>query len=141
MIANATLLEGKGGAHVRRPSRAHALVAAPWLRYNLAMSAIPSDSGVRAVAESPETGVSIPRLYRVVLVNDDYTPMDFVVDVLERFFHMERMSATQVMLCVHIQGKGVCGVYPYEIAETKVDQVTRYARRHQHPLLCTMEEN
>jgi ATP-dependent Clp protease adaptor protein ClpS len=134
-------LRGKGGAHVRRPSRAHALVAAPWLRYNLAMSAIPSDSGVRAVAESPETGVSIPRLYRVVLVNDDYTPMDFVVDVLERFFHMERMSATQVMLCVHIQGKGVCGVYPYEIAETKVDQVTRYARRHQHPLLCTMEEN
>jgi ATP-dependent Clp protease adaptor protein ClpS len=119
----------------------HPLVAAPGLRYNLAMSAIPSDDSVRAITEGPETGVHVPRLYRVVLINDDYTPMDFVVEVLERFFHMERMSATKVMLCVHIQGKGVCGVYPHQIAETKVDQVTRYARRHQHPLLCTMEEN
>lgn len=115
-------------------------VAVLGLGYNRTMSSSPADGHVRTVSERPAPDARTPRLYRVVLVNDDYTPMDFVVDVLERFFHMERLSATQIMLRVHTQGKGVCGVYPYEIAETKVDQVTRYARRHQHPLLCTMEE-
>ncbi|MFZ9709303.1 MAG: ATP-dependent Clp protease adapter ClpS [Steroidobacteraceae bacterium] len=95
--------------------------------------------GTTDVAEAtPE--VKQPPLFQVVLLNDDYTPMEFVVDVLERFFGMARTQATQVMLEVHMRGKGVCGVYTHEIAETKVALVTRYSRDHQHPLLCTMEE-
>ena len=82
-----------------------------------------------------------PPLYRVVLLNDDYTPMEFVVNVLESIFGMERTRATHVMLEVHTRGKGVCGVYNFEIAETKVAQVMSVARQHQHPLLCTMEES
>ncbi len=81
-----------------------------------------------------------PPLYRVVLINDDFTPMEFVVDILETIFNMERTRATQVMLEVHTKGKGVCGVFNYEIAETKVAQVMGIAKQHQHPLLCTMEE-
>ena len=81
-----------------------------------------------------------PPLYQVILLNDDYTPMEFVVDVLERIFGMNRTTATRVMLEVHTKGKGVCGVFTYEIAETKVAQVLAFARQHQHPLLCTMEE-
>jgi ATP-dependent Clp protease adaptor protein ClpS len=81
-----------------------------------------------------------PPLYRVVLINDDYTPMEFVVEVLERVFGMDRPKATRIMLEVHTRGKGICGVYTYEIAETKVAQVNGYAQQHQHPLLCTMEE-
>jgi ATP-dependent Clp protease adaptor protein ClpS len=81
-----------------------------------------------------------PPLYRVVLLNDDYTPMEFVVEVLQTVFGMERTTATRVMLEVHTKGKGVCGVYTYEIAETKVAQVTSIAQQQQHPLLCTMEE-
>ncbi|MDQ2693948.1 MAG: ATP-dependent Clp protease adapter ClpS [Pseudomonadota bacterium] len=81
-----------------------------------------------------------PRMYKVVLLNDDYTPMEFVVHVLELFFAMSREKATQVMLHVHTRGKGVCGVYTHEIAETKVAQVNEFSRSHQHPLLCTMEE-
>jgi ATP-dependent Clp protease adaptor protein ClpS len=82
-----------------------------------------------------------PPLYRVVLINDDFTPMEFVVDILESIFGMERTRATQVMLEVHTKGKGVCGVYNFEIAETKVAQVMGIAQQHQHPLLCTMEES
>lgn len=82
-----------------------------------------------------------PPLYRVVLLNDDYTPMEFVVEVLEKVFGMDRTKATRIMLEVHTRGKGVCGVYTYEIAETKVAQVNSYSRQHQHPLLCTMEES
>ena len=81
-----------------------------------------------------------PPLYQVVLINDDYTPMEFVVDVLQGIFGLDRTRATRVMLEVHTRGKGVCGVFTFEIAETKVAQVTSYARQHQHPLLCTMEE-
>ncbi len=81
-----------------------------------------------------------PSLFRVILLNDDYTPMEFVVDVLERFFGMGRTQATQVMLEIHMRGKGVCGVFTHEIAETKVALVTRYSRDHQHPLMCTLEE-
>lgn len=80
-----------------------------------------------------------PRKFQVVLLNDDYTPMEFVVEVLEQFFQMDRPKATQVMLHVHTRGKGVCGVYSREIAEAKVDQVNDYARANQHPLLCQME--
>lgn len=81
-----------------------------------------------------------PPMYKVMLLNDDYTPMEFVVQVLESFFRMDREKATQVMLHVHTRGVGVCGVFTREIAETKVAQVNDYARSNQHPLLCTMEE-
>jgi ATP-dependent Clp protease adaptor protein ClpS len=96
------------------------------------------DPGVAVAEAVPETRV--PPLFRVVLLNDDYTPMEFVVDVLERFFAMARHAATRVMLEVHTRGKGECGVFTYEIAETKVAQVTQYSREHQHPLLCTLEQ-
>jgi ATP-dependent Clp protease adaptor protein ClpS len=98
------------------------------------------DSHDLAVEEA-RPKIKQPPLYRVVLINDDYTPMEFVVDILESVFGMERTRATQVMLEVHTRGKGVCGVYNFEIAETKVAQVMSIARQHQHPLLCTMEES
>lgn len=80
-----------------------------------------------------------PSMYRVVLLNDDYTPMEFVVEVLETFFHMSREKATQVMLTVHKQGKGVCGLFTRDIAETKAAQVNQYSRECQHPLLAEIE--
>ncbi|MEN9513545.1 MAG: ATP-dependent Clp protease adapter ClpS [Pseudomonadota bacterium] len=79
-------------------------------------------------------------MYRVVLLNDDYTPMEFVILVLQKFFKMGREKATQVMLKVHQEGKGVCGLFPRDIAATKVEQVCSFARQHQHPLQCMMEE-
>ncbi len=86
-----------------------------------------------------ETELLVPRKYKVVLLNDDYTPMDFVVTILQRFFYLPEEFATQVMLQVHHQGRGVCGVYTRDIAETKVVLVNDFARIHQHPLLCCME--
>jgi ATP-dependent Clp protease adaptor protein ClpS len=91
--------------------------------------------------EEAKPKIKQPPLYRVVLINDDYTPMEFVVEILESVFGMERTRATQVMLEVHTKGKGVCGVYNFDIAETKVAQVMSIAKQHQHPLLCTMEES
>lgn len=81
-----------------------------------------------------------PSLYKVLILNDDYTPMEFVVLVLERFFGKGHDEATQIMLHVHHKGVGICGVYTYEVAETKVTQVTDFSRKHQHPLQCTMEK-
>ncbi|WP_118986316.1 ATP-dependent Clp protease adapter ClpS [Photorhabdus sp. CRCIA-P01] len=81
-----------------------------------------------------------PSMYQVILNNDDYTPMEFVVDVLRKFFSYEIERATQLMLDVHYQGKAVCGVYTAEVAETKTAQVNMYAREHGHPLLCTLEK-
>ena len=81
-----------------------------------------------------------PSLYRVLILNDDYTPMEFVVLVLERFFQKGREDATRVMLHVHQHGVGECGIYTYEVAETKVTQVMDFARKHQHPLQCVMEK-
>ena len=81
-----------------------------------------------------------PSLYKVLLLNDDYTPMEFVVHILERFFNKGRDEAVQIMLHVHRHGVGICGVFTYEVAETKVAQVIEFARRHQHPLQCTMEK-
>jgi ATP-dependent Clp protease adaptor protein ClpS len=98
------------------------------------------EGGTSLVVEEASPKVKKPPLFQVVLLNDDYTPMEFVVDVLQRIFGMDRTKATRIMLEVHTKGKGVCGVYTFEIAETKVAQVTAYARQHQHPLLCTMEE-
>ena len=97
--------------------------------------------GYDLAVEEAKPIVKRPPLFRVVLINDDYTPMEFVVDILESVFGMERTRATQVMLEVHTKGKGVCGVYDYGIAETKVAQVMSIAKQHQHPLLCTMEES
>lgn len=98
--------------------------------------------------EDPTTGVITktepktkkPSLYKVLLLNDDYTPMEFVVYVLEHFFHKTREEATRVMLHVHQRGIGICGVFTYEVAETKVSQVVDFARQNQHPLQCTMEK-
>ncbi len=82
-----------------------------------------------------------PSMYKVLMLNDDYTPMEFVVYVLERFFNKNKEEATQIMLHVHRRGVGVCGVYTYEVAETKVTQVMDFARQHQHPLQCTLEKD
>ncbi len=95
------------------------------------------DRGVAVQESKPE--LKRPPMYKVLLINDDYTPMEFVVHILENFFSMDRTKATQVMLTVHTQGKGLCGIYSRDVAETKVNQVNGYSRRHQHPLLCTME--
>lgn len=81
-----------------------------------------------------------PSLYKVLLLNDDYTPMEFVVYVLERFFNKGTEEATRIMMHVHQKGVGICGIYTYEVAETKVTQVMSFARQHQHPLQCTMEK-
>ena len=81
-----------------------------------------------------------PSLYQVIIVNDDYTPMEFVVLVLERFFAKNSNEATQIMYHVHKKGMGVCGIYPYEVAETKVVQVMDFAKKHQHPLQCVLEK-
>ncbi|MFO6422022.1 ATP-dependent Clp protease adapter ClpS [Motilimonas sp. KMU-193] len=88
-----------------------------------------------------KTKIQPPSLYKVILNNDDYTPMDFVIEVLQRFFNADIEKATQIMLSVHHQGKGICGIYTAEIAETKVVQVNTYARDNEHPLLCTMEKD
>jgi ATP-dependent Clp protease adaptor protein ClpS len=96
------------------------------------------DDGLALKEARPE--IKEPPLYKVVLMNDDYTPMEFVVMLLETLFGMDREKATRIMLHVHTQGKGVCGIYTHEIAETKVAQVNEYSRRYQHPLLCNMEE-
>ncbi len=99
-----------------------------------------NDAGQGLDVQEARPKLKQPPLYKVVLLNDDFTPMDFVVLVLERFFGMDRERATRVMLQVHTQGKAVCGIYSREIAETKVAQVNDYSRAHEHPLLCTMEK-
>ena len=96
----------------------------------------------------PSTGVVVrakpkakkPAMYKVIMLNDDYTPMEFVVMCLKRFFRMDLEQATRVMLHVHQRGVGVCGIFPYEVAETKVNQVMDFARENQHPLQCTLEK-
>ena len=107
-----------------------------------------SDNGRRG-QEGPRTGVVVkakpktkkPSMYKVLLLNDDYTPMEFVVHILERFFNKNREDALRIMLHVHNRGVGVCGIYTYEVAETKVTQVMDLARHHQYPLQCTLEKD
>lgn len=97
------------------------------------------DDGTGLAVAPAKPALKKPPLYKVVLMNDDYTPMEFVVLVLERFFRMNREKATQVMLAVHTQGKGVCGIYPRDVAETKAYEVNEFSRENQHPLLCEVE--
>lgn len=107
-----------------------------------------SENGNRG-EDGPGTGVVVkakpktkkPSMYKVLMLNDDYTPMEFVVHILERFFNKNRQEATRIMLHVHRRGVGVCGIYTYEVAETKVTQVMDFARQHQHPLQCTLEKD
>ncbi len=99
------------------------------------------DGSGTAVITRPKTQTKRPSLYRVLLLNDDYTPMEFVVSVLRKYFNKGPEEATRIMLHVHQQGVGECGVFTYEVAETKVTQVMDYARKHQHPLQCIMEKN
>ncbi|HRJ01498.1 MAG TPA: ATP-dependent Clp protease adapter ClpS [Hyphomonas sp.] len=103
----------------------------------------PGDGGGTGFDLATETRVRTkkPSLYRVLLLNDDYTPMEFVVFILERFFNRSREQATRIMLHVHQKGVGLCGVYTFEVAETKVAQVLDLARRHEHPLQCVMEKD
>jgi ATP-dependent Clp protease adaptor protein ClpS len=91
--------------------------------------------------EAQRTKLQPPKMYKVMLLNDDYTPMDFVIAVLQRFFSLDTEQATRIMLKVHNEGRGVCGVFPRDIAATKVEQVSAFARQHHHPLACVMEEN
>jgi len=95
------------------------------------------DGGLAIQTQKPR--LRKPPMYQVVLINDDYTPMEFVVEILQKFFGMSLEQATRVMLTVHTQGKGICGVYSRDVAETKAAQVNQYARQSQHPLLCEIE--
>ena len=99
-----------------------------------------SDKGSSGTATLTRTRTKKPSMYKVLMLNDDYTPMEFVVHVLERFFSKNREEATRIMLHVHQRGVGICGVFTYEVAETKVMQVMDLARKHQHPLQCTLEK-
>ena len=95
------------------------------------------EHGLAVETAKPE--LQRPQMFRVLLLNDDYTPMEFVVEILQIFFNMNRERATQVMMHVHTRGRGVCGVFTREVAETKVAQVNDFSRHHEHPLMCTME--
>ncbi|WP_299874082.1 ATP-dependent Clp protease adapter ClpS [uncultured Cocleimonas sp.] len=99
---------------------------------------IDHESGLVVQESRPE--VAEPKRYMVILVNDDFTPMEFVVEILRQIFNLDEEAATRIMLNVHTKGKGVCGVYSKDIAETKVVMVNEFAREHEHPLLCTMEQ-
>ena len=97
------------------------------------------DRGTDVLEAPVEPKLKKPPLYKVIMLNDDYTPMEFVVEVLQVFFGMNREKATQVMLAVHTTGKGVCGIFPKDIAETKSAQVNQYAQENQHPLVSDIE--
>jgi len=99
----------------------------------------PEDNHELQVIEQTRPKVAQPSLYKVVLLNDDYTPMEFVIDILAHFFNHDEDQATQIMLAVHTQGKGVCGTYTKDVAETKAMQVNQFSRQHKHPLLCEVE--
>ncbi len=99
------------------------------------------DDGGLGIATKTRVRTKKPSMYRVLILNDDYTPMEFVTHVLERFFAKSQEDAHQIMLHVHNHGVGICGVYTYEVAETKVSQVIDFARQNQHPLQCTMEKD
>ncbi|MBL4817517.1 MAG: ATP-dependent Clp protease adapter ClpS [Shewanella sp.] len=95
---------------------------------------------IEHVEERVESELMPPSMYKVVLNNDDYTPMDFVIEILQLFFKKNEQEATDIMLAIHHQGKGICGIFPFGIAETKVAQVNQFARQNEHPLLCSLEK-
>lgn len=113
-------------------------LASQWTSVTASSEDESHNEGDLAVAPA-KPALKRPPLYKVVLLNDDYTPMEFVVEILESYFGMGREKATQVMLTVHTKGKGVCGIYPRDTAETKATQVNQYARDSGHPLLCEVE--
>ena len=113
------------------------LTAKPYIH---AMAAHRKTQEGTAVLEREETTVRPPPLYQVLLLNDDFTPMDFVVQILQQIFRMDHERAMRIMLEVHTEGRGICGIYTRDIAASKVEQVTNLAREHQHPLVCVMEE-
>lgn len=133
---------------MNRPELKNPLTIGPNPRMIIAPRMGNGDQDRQGKDEGPSTGVITrvkpqtkrPSLYRVLLLNDDYTPMEFVVHVLERFFNKSREDATRIMLHVHQHGVGECGVFTYEVAETKVTQVMDFSRKHQHPLQCVMEK-
>lgn len=119
-------------------------------KFTLILKFIPDKYTINSMTTQQQTDIAIlssptkagpPPLYKVILLNDDYTPMDFVIDILQRFFNKTEDDAQQIMLKVHIEGRGICGLYPKDIAATKVAQVTEYATHQQHPLRCIMEVN
>ena len=98
------------------------------------------DDDAGLVVQDAKPALKPPSMYKVLLMNDDYTPMDFVIDVLKHFFAMDQEKATQVMMAIHTQGRAVCGIFPRDIAETKAAQVNQYSRESQHPLLCEVDK-
>jgi ATP-dependent Clp protease adaptor protein ClpS len=128
--------------------RNHALAPLAAAAARAAGEGTPDDGDVRVGGGEGQVGLATkvrakpkkPSQYKVLMLNDDYTPMEFVVMCLKRFFRMDLEQATRVMLHVHQKGVGVCGVFPYEVAETKVNQVMDFARQNQHPLQCTLEK-
>lgn len=111
-------------------------------RMTIRFGAGPSDQPHRhdaLVLEEEQAKVKPPSMYKVLMMNDDFTPMEFVVEVLELFFAMDREKSTRIMLTVHTEGRAVCGVYTRDVAETRAEQVMDYARQHQHPLMCLVE--
>jgi len=111
------------------------------LTFNQDRPAPHEDDSSGLAVEEKKPALQAPPLYKVVLFNDDYTPMDFVVEILETFFNLNREVATRIMLTVHTEGRAVCGLYTRDIAETKATQVNQYARESQHPLLCEIEKD
>ena len=111
------------------------------LTFNQDRSGPREDDGSGLLVQEAKPKLQAPPMYKVVMFNDDYTPMDFVVEVLEGFFGLNRELATKVMLTVHTEGRAVCGVFARDIAETKAEQVNQYARECQHPLLCEIEKD
>lgn len=110
------------------------------IRLTLSMNTRESSDGeVAVVPQATKPKLAKPKMFQVVMINDDYTPMEFVVDVLQSFFNMDQSKATQTMLDVHNKGKAVCGIYPYDIAETKSLQVNEFSRENEHPLMCNVE--
>ena len=138
----------KSGRNITMSPKKRAAIAGAWAA-RFAPRLADDDRKRRGDPGSPGTAVisktkpqtKRPSLYRVLILNDDYTPMEFVVHVLERFFNKDHEAATRIMLHVHHHGIGECGVYTYEVAETKVTQVMDFARQHQHPLQCTLEKD
>ena len=112
------------------------MLTARWM-----MAGKSDDDGDTSILVQTKPKTKRPPLYKVLLLNDDYTPMEFVVYILEQFFNRSREQATRIMLHVHQKGVGLCGVYTYEVAETKVAQVLDLAKRHEHPLQCVMEKD